>query len=232
MRFPIIFAAALTVMGCGSANAAKTVIVYGDSFSAGAGTDLSDPRLWPNKLERLLDARGRDWTVANRSINGNGLVWKTRCFGQPAADRLQADIPKIPTGEIIVLMAGINDVIQPTLPAGFSSCFDPANLAAADITSRLSDIAKARNGHRIVIATIPPFAGSEFHSDQAEAVRQETNRWIRANWPQRDIIDLDHILAGSSDTGRLRKDFDSGDGLHPNERGAEAIAAATAGKIQ
>ena len=30
--------------------------------------------------------------MSNRSINGNGLVWKTRCFGEPASERLEADL--------------------------------------------------------------------------------------------------------------------------------------------
>lgn len=231
MRSVIILAAALAVTACSSAETARTVVVYGDSFSAGAGTNLEDASLWPNKLEKQLDRRGSDWTVSNRSINGNGLVWKTRCFGEPASDRLEADLAKIPNGAPIILMAGVNDVIQPTLPAGFSDCFEPANFQSRDIIARLQALAKATNAHRLLIATLPPFARSELHSARAEAVRQEVNRWIRANWPAENVIDLEATLSTPGDATRLRPDFDSGDGLHPNERGAEAIASTVARAI-
>ena len=228
MRLLITLAAALVATACAQADVTHTVVVYGDSFSAGAGTNLADPDLWPNKLERLLDQRGADWQVLNRSINGNGLVWKTRCFGEPASNRLQADLEKLPKGATIIIMAGVNDVIQPTLPAGFSSCFGPANFKSRDITSRLQVLATAASGHRLLVATIPPFATSEFHSAKAEAVRQEVNHWIHANWPAPDVIDLEGILSSPGDSSRLLPDFDSGDGLHPNERGADAIAAVAA----
>jgi lysophospholipase L1-like esterase len=208
------------------------LVVYGDSLSAGSGSDLNDPALWPSKAERLLDSAGRDWTVSNRSINGNGLVWKTRCFGVPAADRLKAELDAIPAGSTIVLMAGVNDTIQPNLPAGFSPCFEPSNWSAEPIVAALRDLAQRAGGRRILLATIPPFAASEYHSAKAEATRVETNRWIRANWATGDVIDLDSVLGDPSDRSRLRADFDSGDGLHPNEAGAAAIAAAVAGMLR
>lgn len=218
---------------CACANgAARSLVVYGDSLSAGSGSDLADPALWPAKAERLLDSAGPDWTVENRSINGNGLVWKTRCFGIPAADRLKAELESIPPRSTIVLMAGVNDTIQPFLPVGFSECFEPANWSAEPIIAALREIAKSAGGRRILLATIPPFAASEYHSAKAEATREEANRWIRANWAESDVIDLDLILGGPSDRSRLRPGFDSGDGLHPNEAGAAAIAAAIAARLR
>ena len=220
-----LLAAAVASASAGSAQArGKTVVVYGDSFSAGAGTDLRAPELWPNKLERLLQRRGADWQVSNRSINGNGLTWRTRCFGDPAIDRLEADARSLSNDAVIVLMAGVNDTIQPNLPAGFSECFAPADWPSGKITARLKALKARHRQHRILVATVPPFAASEFHSARAERIRREVNRWIRANWREGDVIDLEAILGRPSDRSRLRAEFDSGDGLHPNEAGAAAIA--------
>ena len=227
MRRICLIVAVLAVWACAEAGA-RSLIVYGDSLSAGSGSNLADPALWPAKAERLLDSAGPDWTVSNRSINGNGLVWKTRCFGTPAAERLKAELPSIAAGSTIVLMAGVNDTIQPNLPAGFSECFDPTEWSAEPIVAALRDLARSAGGRRLLLATIPPFAGSEYHSAKAEAVRAETNRWIRASWPKGDVIDLDSVLGDRRDPSRLRADFNSGDGLHPNEAGAAAIAAAVA----
>ena len=114
--------AALAACACAEVGA-RSLVVFGDSLSAGSGSDLADPGLWPVQAERLLDSTGADWSVSNRSINGNGLAWKTRCFGVPAADRLKAALESIPAGSTVVLMAGVNAAIQPNLPAGFSNCF-------------------------------------------------------------------------------------------------------------
>ena len=60
----------------------------------------------------------------------------------------------------------------------------------------------------------------------------QANRWIRANWVGGDVIDLDLILGDPGDRSRLRLAFDSGGGLHPNEAGSAAIAAAVAAMVR
>ena len=225
MRLIVLAVSLLAASACAPANSAGSIVIFGDSFSAGAGTDLKAPELWPSKLEGLLDRDG-DWAVSNRSINGNGLVWKTRCFGEPAMDRLQSNLQSLPRGSIVIVMAGVNDTIQPHLPDGFSPCFEPADWSAERMTSRLQPLLVMRGERRILVATIPPFGASEFHSAKPEAIRQDFNRWLRANWPKDYVIDLAMVLADSRDPNRLRRDYDSGDGLHPNEKGAAAIAAA------
>ena len=76
-----------------------------------------------------------------------------------------------------------------------------------------------------MLATLPPFGRSEFYNAAAETERQTVNRWIRSNWKGDDVIDLDRILAQGD---ALAPEYDSGDGLHPNERGAARIAAEVA----
>lgn len=232
MRRFLFFWAALLAPACQASNIEPKVIVYGDSFSAGSGRNLKDPHLWPNVLEGLLDQRGSDWTVVNRSINGNGLVWRTRCFGQPALERLNADLPSLVQGEIIIIMAGINDVIQPALPSGFSSCFDPGDFPAKSIVGPLDVLRRSAHGRRILLATIPPFSASKFHTAAAEQKRTDVNHWITAHWPKRDLVNLDKVLASGIDTAKLNPKFDSGDGLHPNGTGAVAIANAVAELMQ
>ena len=202
----------------------RSLVVYGDSFSLGTGT--GHPPGWPDRLEAMLDRGGRDWSVINRSINGNGLVWRTRCFGEPALARLRSEWPEIEGDRLIVVMAGVNDVIQPNLPAGSSDCFDPADFPASSVIGPLDELRQSSHGRRILLATIPPSSGSEFHSPAAEARRTDINRWIEANWPRVDVIDLARLLASPDDPSRLNPDLDSGDGLHPNDKGASVIAAA------
>ena len=224
---PLLLAAGCSFSSPAAANG-QQVIVYGDSISL-----VGSSRGWPGELDQLLERRGHDWTVVSRSIDGNGLVWRTRCFGKPAAERLRSDLAATSKTDNIVLMAGVNDLIQPRLPKGYSNCFDPAELNSALITATLAELRQlaSKRKQRLLLATIPPFGKSEFSSESAQTDRLAINHWIRANWPSADLVDLDSVLASKSDPSILEPDFDSGDGLHPNAKGAAAIANLVAEKL-
>lgn len=210
----------------------RQLVIFGDSFSLGSKSAEPVPDGWPDQLGDLLGRTDEDWSIDNRAINGNGLVWQTRCFGAPAIDRLKFAAPALDRQALIVLMAGVNDLIQSRLRKGYSDCFEPGVLNAADIVAALSRLRTGKLAQRILLATIPPFGASEFHSAAAERDRQEINHWVEANWPSEDVIDLATMLASPADTVRLNPDFDSGDGLHPNEKGKAVIAAAVKERIE
>jgi lysophospholipase L1-like esterase len=218
MRLPLAFAAVVLGSACSAAESPSRpakIVVYGDSISITGGG-------WPAMLEARLAGAGT--IVESRAINGNALLWRTRCFGEPALERLRADLPQSAKNDILVLMAGANDLIQPRLPRGYSDCFDPGELGAAQIIAALAPRRRPDDRPRILLATIPPFGASEFHSAGAEGDRRLVNQWILANWPAGDVIDLDSLLAERDRPQALSSAMDSGDGLHPNERGAAAIA--------
>lgn len=223
MKCLFLSAAIAATIATASPNS-RSVYVFGDSFSAGDGSDLANPDLWPVRLEKRLDANGRDWSVANKSINGNGLIFRTKCFGDPATVRAEAELPGLPVAATVIVMAGVNDVIQPFLKQGTSTCFEPRHLTSVELAAGLSSLRGKVKAQRLIVATIPPFKASEFHSAQAEAVRSGFNKWLVANWPKRDLIRLDRLLASPSDDQLLDRQFDSGDGLHPNAKGARRIA--------
>jgi lysophospholipase L1-like esterase len=60
-------------------------------------------------------------------------------------------------------------------------------------------------------------------------VRRAVNAWIRDGGAFDAVVDLDRVFADPADPQRLRAEFDSGDGVHPNDAGQRAIAAAMAG---
>ncbi len=233
LPFPIALLLSAACSSQAPATSSPKVIVYGDSISL--ATAQRRALGWPDELDRLLDGRGRDWTVVNRAINGNGLIWRTRCFGEPAMDRFRSDLPAMESSDTVILMAGVNDLIQPRLPAEFSTCFEPADLPASALfgpVARLRQQLRAPGSPRVLLATIPPFGRSEFHSDAAESARQQINRWIRAHWASGDLIDLDVVLGGGAHSTEIKPEYDSGDGLHPNSRGSAAIAAAVAERVR
>ena len=80
------------------------------------------------------------------------------------------------------------------------------------------------NGMRVILVTLPPWAG--FASSNAEAQRRtaELNRWIRLQ-AQTDgsVVVVDLASMGNGDPPRWRSEF-SDDNLHPNDRGRREIA--------
>jgi lysophospholipase L1-like esterase len=79
---------------------------------------------------------------------------------------------------------------------------------------------------RVVGATMLPFGGSQYGSADHEAARRTINDWIRTAGAFDGVIDFDAVMHDPTDPTRLRADADSGDHLHPNERGYEIMADA------
>jgi lysophospholipase L1-like esterase len=83
-----------------------------------------------------------------------------------------------------------------------------------------SIIARAHErGLRVYGATILPFAGAFYFTEAKERVRQAVNDWIRNAKEYDAVIDLDAALRDRDRPSELRREFDSGDHLHPNADG-------------
>lgn len=52
------------------------------------------------------------------------------------------------------------------------------------------------------------------------------NHWIRTSVAFDAIIDFDALVRDPANPKRLRAEFDSGDHVHPNDRGNQAMADA------
>jgi lysophospholipase L1-like esterase len=59
-----------------------------------------------------------------------------------------------------------------------------------------------------------------------DAERRAVNEWIRFGGAYDAVIDFDAILRDPSADGRLLPLYDSGDHLHPNDAGYEAMGRA------
>jgi acyl-CoA thioesterase-1 len=135
--------------------AARTVLVFGDSLSAGYGIPLE--RAWPSLLAQRLATHAPDYTVVNLSVSGETTAGgRTRL---PEALRRHR-----PT--VLILELGANDGLR-GLPLGAMR----ANLAA------MIDMARTA-GCRILLVgmRLPPNYGSyaeQFFATFAQLARQE-----------------------------------------------------------
>ena len=200
--------------------AAGTVVAFGDSITDGYRTSVGTNSRWPNDLARRLDAMpgGPALAVADEGISGNQVLRSSPEFGVSAEARFTRDALDVPGVRDIILLEGINDL-------GFGG---GANVSAAQLIAgyrRLIVMAHAR-GLKIFGATILPFQGAGYYTLAGEAKREAVNTWIRTSGAFDGVIDFDAVMADPSDPLRLNPAYDSGDNLHPNDVGYEAMANA------
>jgi lysophospholipase L1-like esterase len=60
----------------------------------------------------------------------------------------------------------------------------------------------------------------------SEAIRQAVNTWIRTGGAFDGVVDFDQAMADPANPHALTAAYDSGDHLHPNAIGMQAIANA------
>ena len=81
-------------------------------------------------------------------------------------------------------------------------------------------------GVKIFGGTLLPFQGSRNWTPGGEAEREAVNHWILTSGAFDGVIDFARAVADARNPLRLNPAYDSGDHLHPNDAGYDAMAAA------
>lgn len=194
----------------------RTVVVIGASVSG--GYNATPGAAWPERVGRRLEEARLPVSVVNASVSATRLL-TTNDAGLPSAlDRQERDALAVPGVRTIVLTDVINDIQQPPHQ------YDPQAITGGfeEFVSR----AHAR-GVRVVATTVPPYNGFPRYEPAGERCRQAVNTYIRRSGLFDAVLDFDGVLKDPADPTRLRPAYDSGDHLHPNDRGHRAIAEAT-----
>ncbi len=196
-----------------------TLIALGDSITDGVGSTRDASRRWPNFLaRRLLALPEQDQLgVVDEGIGGNRVLLDGGGFGVNAVARLDRDVLGHPAARTLIVLEGIND-IQET----------PHQLDAAQIVAGLRQIAMQARAHglRVLAGTLTPFGGWSTFDAAEEATRRAVNEFVRTDPVFDAYVDFDAALRDPADPLRLQPQFDSGDHLHPNDAGYQAMAAA------
>ena len=204
----------------------RSIAVFGDSI-----TQMS---YFSDALyERLCASYPGSVSLVNGGICGNRIrkSWPVlpdfpgggKQFGPAGRDRFAADLYDDAAPDAVFILEGVNDCTH-SLVFG-----EPDVPTAADIFAALSDVAGQAyaRGSRVCFGTVPPFGGfGEPWREGAEALRCELNALIRGQAQSRTVVDLDALLRDPDDPHRMRADSHLGDGVHPNRRGGELMAAA------
>ena len=148
----LLFAAAS--LGAAAAHAGRTILVFGDSLSAGYG--LPQEAAWPSLLQRRLAEQRFDYSVANASISGETTAGGRSRIAEALARHRPA---------VVVLALGANDGLRGLPLAGMRE-----NLAAIIAASR-----NARARVLLVGMRLPPNYGP-YASDFAGSFREVATR--------------------------------------------------------
>jgi lysophospholipase L1-like esterase len=213
------------------ASQARAVVVLGDSISDGMGSTPNTNRRWPDLLAARLHEKGAHWGVVNMGISGNRVL--SDGAGQSALARFDRDVLSVPGVKTVVIFEGVNDLglsygrFEGPMADVFKS-MQPHSKATAEslIAGYRQLIARARaKGLNVLAATITPYDGAAYYSEEGEAVRQAVNEWIRTGKEVDGVLDFDAAIRDPAQPSRIKDGFHSGDFLHGSDAGYAAMAA-------
>jgi lysophospholipase L1-like esterase len=196
--------------------APAAIAVVGDSIVDGHGVVSNTNTRWTDYLEERLKGR---LAVLNVGIGSNCLA--ESCVGPSVPARFGRDVLERSDVRYIIILEGVNDLGMLTRDAPVSP--DAHRALVKRMIGALSQVtARARErGIMVIGATIMPYGGSGYYHPDAsnDADRAAVNAWIRARGHVDAVIDFDALMRDPMHANRLKKQFDSGDGLHPSPEG-------------
>jgi lysophospholipase L1-like esterase len=191
------------------------LVTLGASITDGYASSADANRRWPNDLaQRLLDA-GLNIGVLNQGISGNRLL--VAGAGESAEIRFDRDVLSQPGVHWVIFSDDPVNDLGSTVPP------PTGDLLIAGI-ERL--IARAHQKQiRFICSTLTPYEGAAYWTPAGEAAREQINAFLRSKTSGCDaVIDQDAATHDPLHPTQFLPAYDSGDHLHPNDAGLQAIA--------
>jgi lysophospholipase L1-like esterase len=197
--------------------AAGAVVTLGASITDGISSANNDNRRWPNDLANRLVGSGRTVGVLNEGISGNDELRDGA--GQSALNRFTRDVLQQPNVKWVIYS---DDPINDLGGTGAIPTSDQL------ITGLKQLISEAHQANLVFLcSTLTPAAPRTDWTQTAETAREAINAFIRGTNSGCDgVVDQDTATHDPANPTTYLKAFNSGDNLHPNEDGLQAIANA------
>ncbi|MGA8528575.1 MAG: SGNH/GDSL hydrolase family protein [Acidobacteriaceae bacterium] len=200
---------------------AAAVVAYGDSITDGAYVTDNTNHRWPDYLAVRLhnNPATADLSVLNEGIGGNCVL--ITCAGPNALARFDRDVLSQSGVKYVIVLESINDI---------GTLHDPNRpdykLTAEDLEQGLRQIVARAHEHGIKVfgATLTPYQGAGYYTDQGEEIREAVNDWIRNSGAFDGVIDFDKATRDPAHPLVYASAYDSGDHLHPKDTGYAAMA--------
>jgi lysophospholipase L1-like esterase len=201
---------------------AFAVVALGDSITDGQGTTVDANRNWTAVLAKRLEANKATAHVAvlNQGVAGNQVL--RDLAGVSALARFDRDVLSRSGVKWLILFEGINDISL----HGQTDSTDP--LTGDDLIAAYRQLIQRAHSHgiKVIGATITPQEGTRLGTENADAVRNAANQWILTGGAFDATVDLDAAVRDPGHFSRLRPEYDSGDHIHINDAGNQAMADA------
>ena len=207
----------LTNLDVQNTAALGSVVTLGASITDGIASRSDVNLRWPNDLASRLIAAGQTVGVLNEGISGNQLLRDGA--GQSALNRFSRDVLSQPNVRWVIFADDpINDLGSNNPPPSATQLIN-------GIKQLMSQAHQA--GIKFLCSTLTPFEGSGGWSPNNETERGAIDSFIRGAGSGCDaIVDQDTATHDPANPTRYLPSLDSGDHLHPNEAGLQAIANA------
>ncbi|GAT21061.1 extracellular GDSL-like lipase/acylhydrolase [Aspergillus luchuensis] len=183
---------------------------------------------WPDLLLPYLHTPHSPTTtlsLLNQAAGGNRLLHDS--LGPNTLSRVDRDVLSHSRITHTIVFEGVNDIgTASTSPTAQQIVGDRIIMSYKQITTRLHAA-----GIKVIGATITPFGTpanasvvQPYSDPEREKTRQRVNTWIRDSAVFDGVVDFDRVARRDERPDLLRGEFDSGDHLHLNPRGYEALA--------
>jgi lysophospholipase L1-like esterase len=211
-------------------------VTLGDSITDGVGAKQGDYTDWPDILaNRLSGQQGSpSLAVVNEGIGGNRILHDGA--GISALGRFDQDVLAQPGVVNLIVLEGINDIGWPYIkPRPSQDGTTPKErpfagevVSAQDLIAGLRQLIERAHQHEIRVfgATLTPYEGADYYSEDGEATRQAVNQWIRSSGAFDGVFDFDVAVRDPNHPSQFRENYHSGDHLHPSAAGYKAMANA------
>ncbi|HEX3877137.1 MAG TPA: SGNH/GDSL hydrolase family protein [Bryobacteraceae bacterium] len=213
-----------------NANTSATLVAFGDSITDGSHSTIDANHRWPDFLAvRLLKQHSARIGVLDAGIGGNRILHDPAGnprFGVNALARFDRDVLAQPNVKYLIILEGINDLGHPGSNAPTSE-----TVSSDDIIAAMRQMIDRAHEHGIKVfgATITPFDGctiAGYFSPEKEVKRKAINEWIRNGKAFDGVVDFDKAVRDPEHADRMLAKYDSGDHLHPDDTGYEAMGNA------
>jgi lysophospholipase L1-like esterase len=195
---------------------AGAVAILGNSITDGRGSTTNQQNRWPDVLSRRLLANEttREVGVLNMGIGGNCVLGGG--LGPAAVNRYQRDLLGQEGVKWIILFEAVNDL-------GGSRNGEQTAKRIIDVYKQIIREAHQK-GIYVFGATITPFKGNNYYSEDHEKGRSSLNKWIRTTKMLDGVIDFDRAVRNPQDTIAMQQQFlFENDWLHLNAQGYETM---------
>jgi lysophospholipase L1-like esterase len=205
---------------------ASAVVALGDSITDGNHSTLNANRRWPDDLAVRLaqnpeTRKAGVLGVVNAGTSGSRLLLDGD--GPNAMARLDWDVLDRSGVRYLILFEGINDIeAQTRSHQPYDALVKQLEWGLAQIATQAHD-----RGIKVFVATqMTDCRNFQCTWPEGEKARSALNEWIRTAKIFDGIIDFDLITRDPQHPTQLLQQYNSGDFVHPNDTGYQAMADA------